>query len=71
MKTIKEITLELDLLFARLFKMDDQIEMLEQQKYEGGQNIGEKQEHLDNVKDEQKQIVIDLKTASSEYWKTL
>ncbi len=31
MKTLKEITVELDLLFARLFNMDDKVEMLEQQ----------------------------------------
>jgi hypothetical protein len=70
MKTLGEITIEMDLLFARLFKMDDKVETLEQLVF-GGLNLADDQLNLDSSKLEQKQIVFDLKTVSSEYWKTL
>lgn len=66
MRSLKEITLELDLLFARLFRIDERIEMLEQQKVRGGQ-----QDELEHAREEQRQIANDLKNASSDFWKAL
>ncbi len=66
MRSLKEITLEIDLLFAKLFRIDERIEMLERQKAREGLR-----DDLEHAREEQKQIATDLKNASSEFWKAL
>ena len=68
MKTVKEITLNLERLFAKLLEMDKHCEELQRQTNENGGSQVEEYGLLDKTSDNQRQTKAESDNSSREYW---